>query len=576
MFTTKISHQAIAVILLAVVSLGLLLTATSLSAAQLVDQTPSNISSDWSICVIYTSGESNCQNGALSDTELVYQKAVIEFVYKKQLIISSELSQSILGLWLDQVDETDEVRLNGFLIGKTGKAPPNFQSGYRYKRLYLIPSHVIKYNQFNQLEIKTFSSANRPGIGQHPVMLVQYLKRLSQQKTTDALFIAIATVLILLTLFQFYNYFMLKANDETIYLIIFLVVFTLITFTRSSAPLNIGLDLNAVIKTELFLMSVGFVAFIFFTFRFFELKINKLTIMSSTIISLVGILGIIYPMPLHLRFIYQSGYIIICLSSFFILGYVLLAASHSRRKYSAYINSICLLAWSLVFFDALSQTSMLLEWQFELLPWLLPLVAALVAIAMVIAVTHKYWQIFKTANYDHLTGMLLRPSFFKRLNYKLNQARDNSSTFLLVAVINIKELSHISSSFGLHLNNKLIELISQSIYKSISPMDLVCQFNYQEFCIAVNVKGQQHAEQLIKQLHQNLVSNQQTLSDETEIYIGAKIGADIYNFEQHQSVTQLLQDANYGLERAKNQIREDVILVKNPSLSSENTRSISL
>jgi len=545
-------------------ALCLLLTATSIRSAQLVDEFPTKINEDWSFCAFYTNGQSDCSNGALKDIKPVYEKSVTQFTYKKQLIISSELSQTILGLWLNVVDEADEVRFNGFLIGKTGKAPPNFETAFRYPRYYLIPHHIIKYNQFNQLEIKTFSSINRPGIREHQVLIDQYIGRYTDQKRINALYVAIITILILLTLFQVYYYFMVKGNDETIYLTVFLLAFTLITFTRSTAPIHIGLDLNAIIKIELFLISTGFVAFIFFTFRFFELKVNQLTIMSSIIISLVGIISIIYPNPLDLRVIYETGYWIILLFSFLILSYAMLSATRNTKKYSGFINSICLLAWFFIGFDALSQSKALFNWHIEIKPWLLPMVAALVGIAMVTAVTHKYWQVFKTANYDQLTGMLLKPVFFSRLNEKLNQARTNNS-ILLVAVINISEVSNISSSFGQRIGNNLMQLISLSIYQFIAPMDLVCQFNRHEFCIAVNTKTQQDAEQFIKRFHQAIVSNQQTLSDETELYVGAKIGAVIYSFEQHQSVTQLLQDANYGLERAKNQASEDVVLVKNLS-----------
>ncbi|MDQ7048138.1 MAG: diguanylate cyclase [Enterobacterales bacterium] len=536
----------------------------NIQSAQLIDEFPTAINGDWSICVVYTNGQSDCNNGVLKDIKPFYEQSVVQFIYKKQLIISSELNQTILGLWLNVVDEADEVRFNGFLIGKTGKAPPNFQTAFRYPRHYLIPHHVIKYDQFNQLEIKTFSSINRPGIYQHQVLINQYLDRYTNQKRISTLYISIVTILILLTLFQFYYYFMVKGNDETIYLTVFLLAFTFITFTRSTVPLHIGLDLNAIIKIELFLISTGFVAFIFFTFRFLELKVNKLTIVSSIVISLVGIISIIYPNPLHLRFIYEGGYWIILLSSFLILSYAMFSASPKRRKYSRFINSNGLLAWGFIGFDALSQSKALFNWHIEIKPWLLPMVAALVGIAMMIAVTHKYWRVFKTANYDQLTGMLLKPVFFSRLNEKLNQVRtDNTS--LLVAVINISEVSHISRSFGQNIGNNLMQLISLSIYKSIAPTDLVCQFNPQEFCIAVNANSQNDAEQFIKQFHQSLVSNQQPLSDETELYIGAKIGAVVYNFEQHQSLTQLLQDANYGLERAKNQASQDVVLVKNLS-----------
>jgi len=55
---------------------------------------------------------------------------------------------------------------------------------------------------------------------------------------------------------------------------------------------------------------------------------------------------------------------------------------------------------------------------------------------------------------------------------------------------------------------------------------------------------------------------------ETELFIGAKLGGVIYNPDQHLSVSQLLQDANYGLAKAKSQKGKDYLLLNNPTVTA--------
>ncbi|PKA25512.1 serine/threonine protein phosphatase [Leptospira sp. mixed culture ATI2-C-A1] len=60
------------------------------------------------------------------------------------------------GIYLDRVQEVDKLFINGVLLGETGQISKEglYLPNWYYKRLYFIPSSVLKENQINQLEIE--------------------------------------------------------------------------------------------------------------------------------------------------------------------------------------------------------------------------------------------------------------------------------------------------------------------------------------------------------------------------------------------------------------------------------------
>jgi len=547
---------------------GILLLASPICfSAQLVDSIPTSLTGNWSLCINFAKSKPLCQIKEKLDDSSDFSETVNRFVYQKEFIVSSELRQSTLAVWLGTIDDVDEVRINEQLVGKTGSLPPQFQSGFRYSRLYLIPSTLLKYNQFNQIEIRTFSSINKAGIGKHDIVIGEYFDFSHHQQEKDYLYIISMSILLLLMLFQMFYYFLVKGSDETIYLSIFLASFAVVAFTRSQAPLHLDLDLSASFKIEMFMISVGVVGFTFFIFRFFELEIRKVYIAGLFAIGLPGVTSMIYPDPLSVRYIAEIVYWLICLFAFLTAGSAVLISVAKRRKYSLIIGIFCVVGWLVMCFDAATQTNALFDLELPIVPFVLPITMVLLGIGMVLTITHKYWQVFKGATYDHLTGALLRPAFFQRLSEEIQRCQKDNS-LLLIGVISIQEVKSINASYGHGVGNNLLVRVSEIITNYLKPFDLVCHFSGDEFCIAATVESRREAEKYLRNLHQNLVSTQQMVGTETELFIGAKLGGVIYNPDQHLSVSQLLQDANYGLAKAKSQKGKDYLLLNNPTVTA--------
>lgn len=62
------------------------------------------------------------------------------------------------------IDDTDEVYLNGTLIGFSGQAPPKFKTAYNTPRKYIIPADLINFEGDNLIAVRVFDAMHGGGI----------------------------------------------------------------------------------------------------------------------------------------------------------------------------------------------------------------------------------------------------------------------------------------------------------------------------------------------------------------------------------------------------------------------------
>jgi hypothetical protein len=77
-------------------------------------------------------------------------------------------ANTTLYLVLGRIDDVDEVYLNGKLIGKSGKFPPNYESAYSRTRKYIIPFEYLKDDAENVIAVKVYDSYLEGGIVDGP------------------------------------------------------------------------------------------------------------------------------------------------------------------------------------------------------------------------------------------------------------------------------------------------------------------------------------------------------------------------------------------------------------------------
>jgi hypothetical protein len=90
--------------------------------------------------------------------------------YQKSVVIPASAKNMQLLSEMGAVDDYDWTYFNGKLIGKIGEENPRY---WEAKRLYELPSELIKYDEPNTITVRVFDSYQNGGIMQKPVRIVE-------------------------------------------------------------------------------------------------------------------------------------------------------------------------------------------------------------------------------------------------------------------------------------------------------------------------------------------------------------------------------------------------------------------
>lgn len=84
--------------------------------------------------------------------------------YRLHFVAPKEAQTRQLYLVLGQIDDVDEVYLNGHMIGYQGSFPPDYQTGYNLPRRYTIPPALLRNTGDNVLAVRVFDEGLAGGI----------------------------------------------------------------------------------------------------------------------------------------------------------------------------------------------------------------------------------------------------------------------------------------------------------------------------------------------------------------------------------------------------------------------------
>jgi len=90
--------------------------------------------------------------------------------YRKSFSMTENLDRKSLFLQLGNIDDVDEVFINGKRIGKSGSFPPNFTTAYNSNRLYSVPNSYLKEN--NIIAVRVYDDIGEGGIVRGNIALV--------------------------------------------------------------------------------------------------------------------------------------------------------------------------------------------------------------------------------------------------------------------------------------------------------------------------------------------------------------------------------------------------------------------
>ncbi|WP_076415995.1 diguanylate cyclase [Shewanella sp. UCD-KL12] len=166
-------------------------------------------------------------------------------------------------------------------------------------------------------------------------------------------------------------------------------------------------------------------------------------------------------------------------------------------------------------------------------------------------------KLTEQATIDSLTGVKNRAAFDKRLLAEGRLSR-RQQTPMAILMLDIDRFKSINDNYGHLAGDQTLRLIAQTLKEKLKrPADLVSRFGGEEFAIILpntNEEGAVQVAELIRQAIFELPISWEDHSIPLTISIG--VSAEVINSEQHP--TQLLEQADKALYRAKNDGRNRV------------------
>lgn len=101
--------------------------------------------------------------------------------YRKTCIISQKSSNRQLFLLLGRIDDVDETFFNGRKLGATGSFPPYYQPAWEQRRIYPIPSDLIRYGKSNTIAVHVYDAGGMGGIYDGDIGLFVSLENVNLQ-----------------------------------------------------------------------------------------------------------------------------------------------------------------------------------------------------------------------------------------------------------------------------------------------------------------------------------------------------------------------------------------------------------
>ncbi|NVK87327.1 MAG: GGDEF domain-containing protein [Gammaproteobacteria bacterium] len=465
-----------------------------------------------------------------------------------KFIIDDSIRDAYPGLIIEEINGADELYLNGERIAKTGNFPPQYENASFYTRFYFLPPDKISFNKPNTLRINIYNPTGH-----------SYLKYLSsdfysskhimeKSLSKDIFFSSFAAILLIVFVFMAYYYLRIPGSYDALGLACFSFMAAMYLVLNHHVMLNMDINTNSLLRWKTVSFIFSQLALNFFLFKALEVKANQLNRILMFFFLLFGISVLIWPVVSDLQTFYYWSKI-----TAFFTPLALLALAYLSKRESMTPTQVFLSV-------ALSGYFILLIFDFSRHFWLgiinyrentaLILALSLLAIISALTMTERYWEFFKGATYDHLTGTLLRPSFIRRLSEEMQRCR-RSEFCLLVAVIDIDQFKLINQNYGVETGDKALIITSATLTRALRQFDLICRLNDDEFCVAATLPNTENTEIFLQRLHEEINSASLTLENGEKLNLKATTGAVVYNMKRHEAPEMLLLDAEHSVTEAK-------------------------
>lgn len=542
--------------------LGLIIISSSLSFANppialegdaiLIDQLPSDVTGYWQECQHASStpmqDSLSCDNTVQSNTDEntsnVYRLQSLQL----RFILDESIQSLYPGIIIEEIQGADELYLNGELVNSTGSFPPRYENASYYSRFYFLPPEKLLFNKPNTLRLLTYSSESE---NQHQYLTMTFRSFediLTMSFKKDLMLSFVAALLFMIFILQLYYFLRIPGSYDALGLSGFSFLCAMFIFLNHHFVINMGFDTNSLLRWKCVAFIFAQLALNFYLFHTYELKKHILNRSIFALYLIFGISVLIWPSIYHLPEFYHWSKLTAYIPPLVIIGLILFV----KRSVTSKPQIFLLISLSIyLIFLSLDVTRYswigLLEYRENT-----TLIIALVGLSVTAALvsTEKYWEYFKGATYDHLTGTLLKASFIRRLSEEMQRCR-RSDFCLLVAVIDVDQFKVINQNYGHDVGDKALVILSATLTRALRQFDLICRLKDDEFCVAATLPNGENNQAFLLRLHEEINAAAITLENNEKLSLKATTGAVIYDAKRHEAPEMLLLDAEHSVTEAK-------------------------
>ncbi len=157
------------------------------------------------------------------------------------------------------------------------------------------------------------------------------------------------------------------------------------------------------------------------------------------------------------------------------------------------------------------------------------------------------YQIWRSANFDSLTGIPNRRLFLDRLEQTLREAQRKDNTFALV-FIDLDRFKQANDQLGHEAGDRLLAQVAERISTNVRAMDTVARLGGDEFTLILKETGRKGAKEAARAL---LTSLERPFDvDSHRVHISGSIGLTFFP-DDGRDVDQLMHNADQAMYTAK-------------------------
>jgi diguanylate cyclase (GGDEF)-like protein len=516
-----------------------------------IEQLPADVSSFWQICsdqMLPNNSKTLFQCEPLSKEGLVSKPGDSIINLQLQFVLDPPLGQLYPGLVLDEIQGADELWLNGELIDKTGEFPPRYENASFYTRYYFLPPEKLQFHKTNTLVLKIYNYDSHNDLIHISSRLLPHDSLMLHVGSADLFYSFIAAILLIIAVYKIYYFVRIPGSYEALSLSSFCLLSAFFLLLNHQFTINLGFDSNSLLRWKSVSLIFSQMTLTYFLFHNFEFKKSVVKRLLISFFIFLGIILLIWPQVEYLQAFYSVAKLLALVPPTATIAMLLVTRRAPLIKTQWALFGAMIIYVMLLFADI--NRYFWIQWfaYRENAAFILGL--SILAITSAITLTEQYWQYFKGATYDHLTGTLLKPSFLKRLSEEMQRCR-RSDYCLLVAVIDIDQFKSINQNYGHDIGDKALILISATLTRVLRQFDLICRLSDDEFCVAATLPSNEDTHVFLQRLHDEINNSSVTLDNHDKLIIKATTGAVIYNMKRHHTPDMLLHDAEHSVTEAK-------------------------